>query len=123
MASFSRGGYSNDHRLPTGQISLSSVARQERGSFATGRNHDRAQTGSDGPNDDRRRHMEAGRRKTGAVSARGGPADSARRVGRTRSASRAENVDWPEQMNAPHGKAPHFLAWLGHSVCWQIPAI
>src|SRR5712692_8375015 len=106
MGSFSRGGYGNDHRIPPGQISLSSLAREEGVSFAAGRNPDHTETGSDGPNGDRRRHMEAGRRTTGTVSARGGHADSVHRVGRTRSAGRAENVDLPEQMNAPHGKGP-----------------
>jgi hypothetical protein len=46
------------------------------GGTLTARNPDRAETGSDGPNGDRRRHMETDGQTTGAVSARGGHEDS-----------------------------------------------
>ena len=104
MGPFSRGGYGNDHRIPPGQFSFSSLAGEEGVSFAAGRNHDCTESGSDGPNGDRQRQMEAGRRSTGTVSTRGRRTGSAHRVGRTRSAGRAEKFVLPEQMNAPHGK-------------------
>src|SRR4030095_13821452 len=113
MAPCSRRGYGHDHRLPPGQVPLSSLAREEGVSVAARRSPDRTETRSDRPNGDCLWQMEAGRGKTGTVSTRGGHADFVHRVGRTRPSVRAENAALPEQMNAPHGKGPAVLTGLG----------